>query len=73
MAKAVHLLQVAAYCDGLTMVHPLDLLLLKHVLWQDPQHVEKIYEWLLKQVSSDFGSSQLESLFHTLFLRMCES
>ncbi|GAX85774.1 hypothetical protein CEUSTIGMA_g13189.t1 [Chlamydomonas eustigma] len=73
MAKAVQLLQVAAYCDGRTVVSREDLLMLKHVLWQDPQHVDKVYDWLLKQVSADSGFKQLDSLFQSLFLRMCES
>ena len=50
MAKAVQLLQVAAYCDGRSEVSELDMFLTQHLLWQRPDQVDKIQDWVLKQV-----------------------
>ena len=48
--KPAHCMQVAAYCDGRLRVEEGDLFLLQHVLWQRPEHVDKIYDWVPKQV-----------------------
>lgn len=66
MGKAIQLLQVAAYCDGRMQVEEIDVFLLQHVLWKRPEQVEKIYDWLLKQVGHEFGTRQAESLYQSL-------
>jgi hypothetical protein len=41
-------MQVAAYTSGRSQVAEYDCLLLHHILWQQPDEAERIYDWLLR-------------------------
>lgn len=51
--------QVAAYCNGRDSVTEFDVMLLQHVLWQRPEHCDKIADWVLSQLSADDGTKQV--------------
>ncbi len=55
--------QVAAYCNGRDSVTEYDTLLLQHVLWQRPEHADRIADWLLGQLSVDDGLKQVGVLW----------
>lgn len=51
--------QVAAYCNGRDRVTEYDCLLLQHVLWQTPEQVDRIADWILGQLAADDGVKQV--------------
>ena len=61
---------MAAYCDGRSQVEELDTFLLQHVMWQRIDNVPKIHDWLLNEVSAEFGNKQLASLLFGVFSRL---
>ena len=61
---------MAAYCDGRSQVEELDTFLLQHVMWQRIDNVPKIHDWLLNEVSAEFGNKQLSRLLWGIFLRL---
>ena len=61
---------MAAYCDGRSQVEELDTFLLQHVMWQRIDNVPKIHDWLLNEVSAEFGNKQLASLLFSTFMRL---
>ena len=61
---------MAAYCDGRREVEELDTFLLQHVMWQRVDNVPKIHDWLLNEVSAEFGNKQLASLLYGIFSRL---
>ncbi|GAX74687.1 hypothetical protein CEUSTIGMA_g2135.t1 [Chlamydomonas eustigma] len=73
LVKAIQLLQVAAFCNGRDAVTEYDLLLLQHILWQQPEHSDRIRDWVLSQLSSDDGTKQVSYLMSGLFSRACRS
>lgn len=73
LVKAVQLLQVAAFCNGRDAVTEYDVLLLQHVLWQRPDHAEKIADWVLAYLAADDGTKQINYLLSGLFSRACRS
>jgi hypothetical protein len=56
---------VAAYCNGRDKVSEYDCLLLEHVLWQKPEHAQRIGDWLLEQLSADDSNKQVGAGGHT--------
>lgn len=54
---------MAAYTSGRTQISRYDCLLLKHVLWQQPDEARRIEEWLLKNLATSDGVGQSEYLF----------
>lgn len=72
LVKAVNMLRVAAYCDGRTAVSDTDVLLLQHVLWQRPDESERIYDYLLKQLSEgEDNKKQIKYIIASLFGKAC--
>lgn len=50
-----------------------DCLLLQHVMWSRPEDCEKIYDWLLSNMSVDSEMRQSNYLLASLFGRTCHS
>ena len=48
-----------------------DCLLLQHLLWQRPEHADRINDWVISQLSVDDGLKQVEYLLSGLFSRAC--
>ncbi|CAD7696039.1 unnamed protein product [Ostreobium quekettii] len=73
MVKALNMMQVAAFTDGRDSVSQIDCLLLQHVFWNQPEEAEKIYDWLLAELSSGLMFDQIQFVLSGMFGRAVRS
>ena len=66
--------QVAAYTDGRDAVHPVDTLLLRHMMWSRPEDAERVHDWLVKRLAAQAGDEKsVNYVLSSLFGRTCHA
>jgi len=71
LVKLVNMLKVAAYTNGRLEISPFDCLLMQHCLWEKPEEQERIFEFILDQLSANEEVPNFEVVMQRIFARCC--